>query len=144
MSVRFEDNKILFNGNAVAMHEDCCCCATPCDQCPDNCGPPCFYVSAELQVGPFTGILDFSSSCYWSGTITYSSLSGTARLRYYTHAVHGLGWHASVDSQYYNDYTETVNFTCQNGGTIIYEKEDMTTHIYTFTPCGDCDDCPPA
>lgn len=30
MGVRFYDNKVLFDGNAVAMHEDCCCCVLIC------------------------------------------------------------------------------------------------------------------
>ncbi len=59
-SIRFEDNKILFDGNAVAMHEDCCCDTVSGTCCGDDCSSEPRYLRATFSGVTRCGVVDCS------------------------------------------------------------------------------------
>ena len=70
-NVRFWNEKVLFNSNKVAMHDDCCCPPMP-EWCKDNpddceegtcCRDDCDWVPSFLKV-VISGVVDCSCAGY--------------------------------------------------------------------------------
>ena len=143
--VRFKDGQVLFDGGAVAMSDDCCCCETEaCSECPDDCMPETWDVTYTNTLGaPFggtgTGTLDIISECCWGGVFTGGEFTGKYVLLTYNSG----SWHAAVgphssplscstemncDGVFFNC---TKNFTCASGGTIT--QTSLNAPIYAQT-----------
>lgn len=170
-NVRLYNNVPLIIGGEVAVHEDCCCveeCDYPCEECPDNCGPPCFwldlnyyngssweYFDTKLHYCP-GGIVPSTSclrDCCWRGKY-YDSGEGEW---FWCHLFHDgtrwkIEWHTGTGYDLWiNCVThwsggfayDNDDFTCETGGTFSYDWGDGRTITCELTVCTDCDDCPP-
>ena len=124
---------------AQGVDSDCCYeCETPCNECPDNCGPPCFLVEWYNALNPstvYTEIAYYAGDCcwLWDSTVILKYEEGEWK----AWASQYLGCDFEITQ------SENINFDCENGG-VIQTTTSPGYLVFTFTPCEDCDDCPPA
>lgn len=156
MVLRAVNGHLLNVGGHLVANDDCCCgeeCQTPCDQCTNGCGPPCFFVEVHQYTsgsGAYYGYV-----ARWVDDCCWLSLNGLFGLSYY-----GGNWVAHFASTLYHPCNANwsapgncafnaviAGYVCSNGGTgsdgptQCYDEKYYTCD-FTVTPYSDCDDCP--
>ena len=170
----YDGDILFVGGEIAMHEDCCCgegeCATCVGHGCTDNCGPPCYWAEYEVENGDclviavkvrwyddccWWGSGSSEPDCAWGGpgqtpgyigvawSSTYNRFAANGTYNY----INPAGRCAWIDNICDSDnYEETSNtFTCDNGGTIVYRNIAQNEHYYfTFTPCVDCDDCPPA
>lgn len=123
MVLRAVSGHLLNVGGHLVANDDCCCgeeCQTPCDQCPDGCGPATFHAIGYYNGSPdTTAELYWQSNCCWSGAWSGGGGYGNAVL------IYDGGWEFYVVSEGGNiscgDLEDgyscpLIEFNCTDGG----------------------------
>lgn len=122
-NVRFYDNKILFNGNAVAMHEDCCCEEDEISFCDLGEGD-------DLNI-TFTGIEGCEPHPIWPGDCTdYNDI--TYRLEWYMYSGGDDYWKIDFPDPAWNGFIR-VRGGWNTGGEIPFCT--LSVHFQTAGGC---------
>ncbi len=157
-NIRFKDNKILFDSNAIAMHEDCCC-EEPCETTICCSDVDDWDVTLTVEGGPIFGNciasgtiskVGGSEDCCWRGNIgDWTSGSGLCPLgadKYVSLycegdccTLHIIAEWAIVSTQcsggscVFPYDTRTASYSC-SGGWIKCSHADGRYYLWEFSP----------
>ena len=140
---------------AQSVSNDCCFLFPgnqPCDECPDDNGPACFY----FEVGLVNGIVTYDNPCRWINSGRNSCLAYNSTISSWIFNLSNgctydfCSWNPDLclEEEVCSVVWDDSGFTCLNGGiitrSVFCDGVPAGGQSYTLTPCPDCENCPPS